>query len=422
MGSVGLVYRNRDGGKVGVSVLFVGVSMSVVRFINNFALRHIMAGIMLPPGKWRSCLFALAVAAMVPSLSAVVVEVRQWHGKQIQCIHGGLGFFHPKFCGTLDYAYQRVFVGTVQSVIEISDTDRRLDIAPDEAFLGDSSPVSTTVNQACLTPNDPEIKAGDKWLFYLRTYRAFRADGKPIYRTVQMEMPFDGPSKPLAQAQEDIAQLRHLSHLTDSGILSGNVTAPYTGTMNGVPNHRIVAKRASDGAEYSTLTDSEGEFKFDPLPAGAYEVTANTADGLWARDAGRLEVLAGKCTSTGFMLETDGIISGHVGSPDGKPFVVHPWVQIVSVDDHRFTSAYVDANGNFEARGVEPGRYLVGLGIRAGTGPFSDVPTPVYYPDVRTKEQAAIIQLGPAEKRANIDFKLPPEDVLKPLGRATSIR
>jgi hypothetical protein len=382
-----------------------------------------MADIMLPPRKWRSCLFALAVAAMVPSLSAVVMEVREWHGRQIQCMHGGLGFFHPKFCGTLDYAYERVFVGTVQAVTETSDTDRRLDIIPDEVFLGDSKgPVSTTVNQACLTPNDPEIKAGDQWLFYLRIYRAFRTDGKPINRSVPLDMPFGGPSKPLAQAQEDIAQLRHLAHLTDSGILSGNVRRMYSGEMDGAPNHKIVATRVSDGTQYSTLTDDEGEFKFDPMPAGGYEVTANTADGFWGGKGGKLEVHAGKCTSTSFTLEIDGIISGHVRSPDGKPFIVHPWVQIVSVDDDGFTSAYVDANGYFEARGVQPGRYIVGLGIRSGMGYFSDVPTPVYYPDVRTKEQATIIHLGRAEKRANIDFQLPQEDVLKPLGPATSNR
>jgi hypothetical protein len=97
-------------------------------------------------------------------------------------------------------------------------------------------------------------------------------------------------------------------------------------------------------------------------------------------------------------------------------------VQIVSVDDDGFTSAYVDANGYFEARGVQPGRYIVGLGIRSGMGYFSDVPTPVYYLDVRTKEQATIIHLGRAEKGANIDFQLPQEDVLKPLGQATSNR
>ena len=117
---------------------------------------------------------------------------------------------------------------------------------------------------------------------------------------------------------------------------------------------------------------------------------------------------------------TDGSISGHVGSPDGKPFIVHPWVQIVSVDDDRYRLVYVDADGNFEERGVEPGRYLVGLGIRAGSGYFSDVPTPIYFPGVRTKDRAAVIQLRPAENRTRVDFQLPIEDVLKPLGQATS--
>lgn len=75
---------------------------------------------------------------------------------------------------------------------------------------------------------------------------------------------------------------------------------------------------------------------------------------------------------------------------------MHPWVQIVSVDSELFTSAYADAKGNFEAKNVKPGRYVVGLGIRAGTGYFSDVPTPVYYPGVGTKEQATIIELSSA--------------------------
>ena len=40
----------------------------------------------------------------------------------------------------------------------------------------------------------------------------------------------------------------HLAHLTDSGILSGNVRRMYTGHMDGAPNHKVVAKRVSDGS------------------------------------------------------------------------------------------------------------------------------------------------------------------------------
>ena len=371
------------------------------------------AFVVLPPRKWRPSLFALGVMCVVPSLSGIVVEQREWHGKQIQCVHGGAWATAPKPCGTLDYAYERVFTGTVRSVTEISDTERLLDITPDEVFLGDSKgPITTTVNQACLTPNDPEIKTGDKWLFYLRTYRAFRADGKPIYRAAKLDMPFDGPSKPLPQGQEDVAKLRRLARMTDSGILSGNLLNFVFGNEGVTQSHKIVATRQTDGVQYATLANKEGNFEFDPLPADTYEVTANTAEGLWAGETRKLEVHSGKCTSTQFWVQTDGIISGHVGSPDSKPFIVHPWVQIVSVDDERFTSAYVDANGYFEARGVEPGRYVVGLGIRSGTG-APELPSPVYYPGVRTKEQATIIQLGRAGKRTNVNFELPADDALK---------
>ena len=139
-----------------------------------------MAGVMVLARKWSPCLFALAVICLVPSLSAIIVEGREWHGKQINCFHSGAWAFSPKTCGT--NGYERVFTGTVKSVIALSDTDRRLQIKPDKVFLGDSIGIVTaTVNQACLTPNDPEIKAGDKWLFYLRNNRSFRGDGEPTH-------------------------------------------------------------------------------------------------------------------------------------------------------------------------------------------------------------------------------------------------
>jgi hypothetical protein len=54
-------------------------------------------------------------------------------------------------CGTFGYA--RVFTATVKSATEISDTDKRLELIPDEIFLGSASEVTATVNQACLPLN-----------------------------------------------------------------------------------------------------------------------------------------------------------------------------------------------------------------------------------------------------------------------------
>jgi hypothetical protein len=356
---------------------------------------------------------------MVPSLSAVIIETRDYHGKQVQCVHGGLRGV-AQMCGTEGYA--RVFTGFVRSAIEVGDTDKLLQLVPDEAFVGDSSEATVVTNQACLST---DIQAGDKWLFYL--YRDPKSD--------QLILSYDGPSKPVTKAEDDISMLRKLGRLTDTGIITGTIErlgeSP-AGMPTPLANHKVVAKNVKSGDEYSAYTSESGHFTFE-LPVGSYDVTLAPeyglaeVEGLGSMLKGSIPVDNHRCwehdfgvrPATGVVPPNDGMISGHLGSPDGKPFTVHPWVQIVSVDNEQFTSAYVDEKNYFEAKGLKPGRYVIGIGIRAGTGYFSDVPTPVYYPGVGTKVQAAIIELRPGEKRTNIDFQLPIEDVLKPLGHAT---
>jgi hypothetical protein len=359
---------------------------------------------------------------MVPSLSAVIVETREYHGKRVQCVHSGLRGV-AKLCGTEGYA--RVFTGFVRSSVELGDTDKLLQLVPDEVFVGDSSGATVITNQECL---GTDIQAGDKWVFYL--YRDPRSD--------KLILSYDGPSKPITKAEDDVSMLRNLGRLTDTGIIIGTIKRlGETGDVMPTPlaNHKVVAKNAKSGDEYSAYTSEGGHFTFE-LPVGRYDVTPAKEYGLLEVEGfasmlkDSIPVEKHRCWEHDFAVKpatsvvppNDGTISGHLGSPDGKPFTVHPWVQIVSVDSEHFTSAYVDAKGYFEAKDVKPGRYVVGLGIRAGTGYFSDVPTPVYYPGVRTKDQATIIELRPSEKRTNIDFQLPIEDVLKPLGHATSNR
>ena len=217
---------------------------------------------MFLPRKWRDCLFGLAVICVVTLTSADIefIDTREYHGKQISCVHSE--WLSPtKSCGTLGYA--RVFTGMVVSAVEISDTDKRLQLIPQEVFLGArGDEVTATVNQACLPPGEPEIQAGDKWLFYLRS------DGylQTTERNKELTLPFDSPSKPLSEAQDDIATLRHLAHLTDSGILTGNVRRigeTYDRLNQApVPNLKVVAKSVSDGAEYTAFTNWNGHFEF----------------------------------------------------------------------------------------------------------------------------------------------------------------
>jgi hypothetical protein len=345
-----------------------------------------------------------AVAVLTVALSNLgyaagqIVEAREYRGRTITCALSGLrGWGSP--CGT-DGNYVYIFVGSVLSVTEISETERSLQLTPHEVFLGDGvSQLEVTTNQgACL----PEIVAGDEWLFYL-----YRDD-----KTNELVLSYGSPSAPVGEAQSGIKRLRSLAAMTDSGIITGFVQRRERLDHDGVKgteyfpvrNHKLIAKRTSDGAEYSALTDAHGNYEFGTLPAGSYHLTANTTEGLWAED-GPTTVHPRGCTSYEFELQVDGRISGHITSDDGKPFKIHPSVDITAEDGSHSNSTYVDDHGFFEVRGLDPGRYLVGIGIQAQP----DTPewrSRVYYPGVRTKEEATVIELGKAEKRTNVDFKL----------------
>lgn len=347
---------------------------------------------------WTVVIIVLVAAIRtMPHASAQIVEYREYRGKKIMCVLSGLqGWGSP--CGT-DGSYSYIFVGSVLSATEISDTEKRLQVVPQEIFLGDStSELTVTTDQgACL----PEILPGDQWLFYL-----WRDD-----KSKNLLLGYDSPSKPIADAQPAINRLRRLAAMTDSGVVVGSIQQPvwhndekYMDYVD-VPNHKVIAKRESDGAEYSASTDSEGHFEFEPLPTGSYKLSANTAKGLWAEE-GPTKVHPRGCTQYQFELHTDGSISGHVRAADGRTFKVHPWVEVSSADGRGSQSFYVDEHGYFEARGLEPGRYLVSVGIT--TKPNTpEWRSRVYYPGVETQEKATVIKLGKAEMRGDVDFKLP---------------
>jgi hypothetical protein len=188
----------------------------------------------------------------VPARSAQIIEMREYRGKEIACVRSGLSGF-GRLCGT-GAGYTYVFIGSVLSTVEISDAEQHLQITPEEVFLGNSvcELTVTTKQGACL----PDIQPGDEWLFY------FQRDDK----THSLLLAYGSPSKPASDAQENIAMLRRLVQMADSGIVTGQVMRPVWNenkweTSVAVPNHKIVAKGVSDRTEYATFTDSNGALR-----------------------------------------------------------------------------------------------------------------------------------------------------------------
>src|SRR5690349_4661717 len=82
----------------------------------------------------------------VPLVSGQIVEDREYHGKKIMCVLSGLRDWGSP-CGT-DGNYDYIFVGSVGSAAEISDTEKRLQVTPEEIFRGDATnSLTVTTNQ-----------------------------------------------------------------------------------------------------------------------------------------------------------------------------------------------------------------------------------------------------------------------------------
>lgn len=209
-------------------------------------------------GTWQFfCL--LAVALIGTLVSAVIDEEREYHGKRVSCIYSGL-IGTARGCSPGDYA--RVFTGTVKSMTEVGDFDKRLEFIPDEVFVGDSSAVAAVTNQGCL---DNDIQVGQEWLVFLSRDST---NGTLV-------LPYQSASKPIAAAGDEIAMLRHLVQMKDKGVIIGRV---YKDGVSSI-NHKIVARNVATGVKYTTSTNSRGHFEFD-LPPGSYQIIAITEQGI----------------------------------------------------------------------------------------------------------------------------------------------
>lgn len=342
--------------------------------------------------------FALLFHSVSKPASGQVTENPKYYHKWLDCaVSGGLnGFSSP--CGIMEH-YAYIFIGSVISAVQTSENDKRLQLQPHEIFLGDPvDELTVTTSQGnCIH----EIQPGDEWLFYL-----FRD-----HTTKDLVLGYPSPSGPVAETGKTIALLRRLYRMTDSGVITGYVqtTLPHDDHDRGTwteyisaPNHRVVAKRLSDGIEYSASSNTDGYYEFQSLPSGKYHITPNTTPGLWAED-GDTDVSPGSCTQIHFELSADGQISGHVTSADGRPFTVTPWIEVQSDDPYFSKSTPIDDQGYYQLRGLPVGRYLVGIGITSEPT-TSESHSRVYYPGVHSKESAATVVLGQAEARGDIDF------------------
>jgi hypothetical protein len=332
---------------------------------------------------------------------AQIIEVKQDGDKRFQCMHTGLSSDLTD-CGTQSDWYPYVFVGTISAVTPTKDGEKELHIIPDEVFKGEpSNPLIVLTSQgACF----PEIRAGDHWLFYLRK-------GNPIVLDF-----YGNISRPFIDAQERVETLRRLETIGDNGILRGRVRQGPFGQGEPVPNAHVIAHRATDDAQFVATTDAEGRYEFQPLPPGKYRLSMDPVKSFQTDDA-NIDVKGHQCWDLTLSRAPHAYLGGHVQRSDGSPAAQVP-VLLTDGDGSFFETMISDADGYFHRELLSSGRYVVGINLPseptwkpsgcAGTPGACSVPkASLYYPNMRNRADALVINLATEEKRDDIDFTIP---------------
>jgi len=304
-----------------------------------------------------------------------------------------------KDCGIHANWYNYVFVGLISKVTPLDNDEKEIQIAPEEVFWGEST---TSVNVVTSQANCMhELKAGDKWLFYLRK-------GNPIVLDY-----YANDSVPFSDAQEQIATLRQLKANGDAGILRGRVLTQSAGKQ-GVPNAQVVAIRQPKGEQFARVTGPDGRYEFEPLPVGTYKVVVRPI-GSYQPDDDEINLLGGSCIDLTLSRSPHAWITGNVNRSDGTP-VPNLGVVLIRSDNSWYMTTQTDESGKFTFDSQDPGEYVLGLNYPAradwfdGGGAGAGVKVPpasLFYPGVSDRSNAHIIQLASDEKLDKIDFVVP---------------
>ena len=352
--------------------------------------------------RWSTATLIIVLCAL-SAAAGQIIELREVNGKSFRCIHSGLSS-DLKDCGFHSDWYAYVFVGSISDIAPAEKDEKKLRITPEEVFRGEPPTQLTVLTSqgTCL----PELALGDRWLFFLR-----KETGKPVVLDY-----YGNDSRPVADAQEQIKILRRLKTIGDFGLLRGNVLrGPNYSDRKPVPGVRVVATKSSDRAKFFATTDAEGDYEFQPIPVGSYELAAETVGPVYVGDSA-LKITGGVCREVTLWKSPAARLSGHIKRSDGSG-VSKTQVLIMRTDYSWFTTQESDANGYFQEDSLRAGKYVVGIGLPgappwktggcAGACSNEIPPASLYYPGMSNLSNALVIDLAADEKRDDLDFTLP---------------
>jgi Carboxypeptidase regulatory-like domain len=215
---------------------------------------------------------------------------------------------------------------------------------------------------------------------------------------------------------------------------TGSVAGRITDGEKPIPGITVTARDSTVNSSGQSdlrgraVTDSDGRYRIEALPAGRYGimpqhalyVVNQTAASRQAPGAG-VNLAAGESVeNTDFTLTKGGVIAGRITDYDGKPAIeqqvgllrLQPngkWQQANPFNNYRMRNT--DDRGDYRLYGLEPGQYKVFVGRAAddrsfGVGSGNNFRRRVYYPNAMDEVTAEAVIVKAGVVAEGIDIRL----------------
>jgi len=217
---------------------------------------------------------------------------------------------------------------------------------------------------------------------------------------------------------------------------TASVSGVVTNTVTGAPILRahVRLQHFANGAQesYVALTNAEGKFALDHLPAGSYGITVEKTGFVASPDNdlnSPVELGASDKNDTlKLALIPGGSIAGRILDPEGEP-VAECSVGLQSSEGVGVGGVQTDDRGTFRIGGLAPGKYRV-------VASPNQLPLPpeirtdgtkevhfgrTYFPGVLDSKSAQRVQVGPGAEVSGIEIHLVATPMISVSGKVTGI-
>lgn len=207
--------------------------------------------------------------------------------------------------------------------------------------------------------------------------------------------------------EADLAFLRNLPKPGSGGRVYGHVGVDFGGKDNpALPGIKMVLNNSQQ--HYEAVTDDKGDYEILGVIPGKYQLEINLPENYTCHSPKREVAVDDRgCVNGGFWVQVDNRIKGRIVDLTGHPAPAKLTLLSLTKTGRKFLG-FARNDGEFEIKGIEPGRYLLLLHIAsAGQAIFSGQEELYFYPGTFDRGQATTIEVGRGEKLTDYTFTLP---------------